>query len=524
MTVSADDVRAVAATARSDAEALRADIRWGWETARDEIRRHWLGLAAVQANVAMETQLAGIAVCADVLDDLARSLDRLAMSVDRATVHRAAARRLADEAGGWAGELEPGWTDALPEAVRTGVEQLLRWAKDEVELADLSCAEEIDALTSVAPQVISAPEQPRWRATPPGSWRLDLPPPDRLLAAWAAAARPPRRPPVPRSVIGDAAEAALSPQEVAADPSRGVAAREIAARMELESAATSGDPRRAAEARTLLYDGQGSARTYALYDPKRGSVAEVVGELASARTVVVLVPGVGSSVDTWPAVRTQIEALYEALRAESGGGVAVVGWLGSPAPSNILVAARASYAKAAGPSLRDFVAGLGVPSKAITLVGHSYGAVVAGEAIRDGLRPAAVVGVAGPGLGPGVRSSADLFGTPTYVLTDPRDPINDVQPVQSLLGAVVEAGLPMSPFTLPGSRAAVGTDYLGVDPIRLPGAIRLSTGTDRVPRPLIATDVDVHGNYFTPGGFVDRQIAAVALGLPVVPYDGPPGR
>jgi pimeloyl-ACP methyl ester carboxylesterase len=264
-----------------------------------------------------------------------------------------------------------------------------------------------------------------------------------------------------------------------------------------------------------------------LYDPVQGTIAQAVGDIDTARTVIVFVPGAGTTLANWNDVSRSINALYESLRAAAGGtGVAVVGWLGSSEPPNVIAAARASYARQAAPKLQEFVAHLGLrPDATLTVVGHSYGAVVSGLAVRGGLQPNALIGVAGPGFGPGVEDIDDLLGVPTYVLTDPLDPINNVQPAQNLFSAVVTAGLPIvSPFMARRLGGPPGIDSLGVAPIRLSGTTRLSTGNDSAARPTVPTEVSVHSRYFVEGGLVDRQIADVALGLAPIPYGGPEGK
>jgi hypothetical protein len=167
------------------------------------------------------------------------------------------------------------------------------------------------------------------------------------------------------------------------------------------------------------WTGQGCQ--FLAFDPRgNGRIVEVFGDLATADRIAVLVPGVANRADNFntglgdvrdraPAV--QARAMYDAARAGSPGGhVAVIAWLGYDAPQGVgRSAAREELARAGATSLDRFAKDLAImrPKATVTVIGHSYGSVVAGLAAAD--LPAQVkdlVVVGSPGMG--VTSVADL--------------------------------------------------------------------------------------------------------------------
>jgi pimeloyl-ACP methyl ester carboxylesterase len=178
-----------------------------------------------------------------------------------------------------------------------------------------------------------------------------------------------------------------------------------------------------APGRLLAYDRRGDGR-----------IVEVFGDLATARRVVVIVPGAGWSLHkilTWPQTTDRADPITgaRALLAEIGdqapaarSRVAVIVWLGYDAPENIdRESARSERAAAGARALTRFVAGL--PGHgAVILVGHSYGTVVAGRAAAHSPRVTDVVALASPGMDAG--SAAGLrTGARVWAARVPGDPI-----------------------------------------------------------------------------------------------------
>ncbi|MEV5354436.1 alpha/beta hydrolase [Streptomyces sp. NPDC086081] len=217
------------------------------------------------------------------------------------------------------------------------------------------------------------------------------------------------------------------------------AARTAAAHHDRDRAAA--DRRLASPDRQLLaFDGRGSGR-----------VTEVLGDLARADRVAVLVPGSDTSIDTYGRFHAAATALHRQLtrHAPAGTRTAVVAWLGYETPGTVSTTVTTTgRADQAAPHLRALVTRLRAvtgPGTRLSLLCHSYGSVVcarsaAGLAVDD----IALVGSPGTGAGSAAalhtrariwaarggddwvenvpHLSADLFGTTVGFGTDPVSP------------------------------------------------------------------------------------------------------
>jgi Alpha/beta hydrolase len=162
------------------------------------------------------------------------------------------------------------------------------------------------------------------------------------------------------------------------------------------------------------------------YDPRGdGRLIQVFGDLAAARHVAVIVPGSGwhltnlltrtdqpgaDPITSAGALRRELNLLDPRAR------VAVVVWLGYDAPEDVdRQAARSERAVAGAGSLVRFVEGL--PRQAhVSLLCHSYGAVVCGRAAHAE-RIGELVTLAAPGMdvssAAGLRTSAQVWAART---------------------------------------------------------------------------------------------------------------
>jgi predicted alpha/beta hydrolase family esterase len=205
--------------------------------------------------------------------------------------------------------------------------------------------------------------------------------------------------------------------------------------------------------------------------PDRPATA-TFGDIVHATHIAVLVPGMGASLDG-AALLDRARHLYDAARVLVPD-VAVVGWVGYSPPGAIDVLID-DDAVAGGDALTDYVASL--PSAArVTVVAHSYGSVVAGEALRDGMHADAVVLVGSPGVGAATAASATAA-------------VGDAMPIIYAERA---------PFDGVGLSEAYGRDP--ADP-RF-GAVRLATGPE----------VRGHSAYFDEGTLALENMAAVVAG------------
>ncbi|MFF3319817.1 alpha/beta hydrolase [Streptomyces sp. NPDC003035] len=134
-----------------------------------------------------------------------------------------------------------------------------------------------------------------------------------------------------------------------------------------------------------------------------GRGVEVLGDLARAERIAVLVPGSDTALGS---ERFRNGAL--ALQRQLGERAAVLAWLGYRTPATASAAAvTPGRAEAAAPALRDLVGELKAakPTARLTLLCHSYGSVVCAEA-APGLPVAGIVLYGSPGTG--ADSAADL--------------------------------------------------------------------------------------------------------------------
>lgn len=131
-----------------------------------------------------------------------------------------------------------------------------------------------------------------------------------------------------------------------------------------------------------------------------------------------------------PAV--QAGQLYQELRAgDPAARVAVLAWLGYDPPDGVLTAAGGVGAQRGAAGLAMLLRELATrnPAATITLVGHSYGALVVSLAATDA--PAQVTDVVSlGGVGAGVQRADDLHGRRFWAAEAPTDWIRRVPPVR----------------------------------------------------------------------------------------------
>ncbi|MEU8626229.1 alpha/beta hydrolase [Streptomyces sp. NPDC048669] len=238
---------------------------------------------------------------------------------------------------------------------------------------------------------------------------------------------------------------------------------------------SSHDPRYA----HLAADGH---RRILAFDPRgRGQVAEVFGDLATARRVSVVVPG--SDIDAGTFDRTTDvygtpAGMAKSLYARTGPGTAVIAWAGYTTPVGLgLDAATGTLAEAGSARLTHFTDGLAAAGVPVTTVFcHSYGSVVCGLAAPR-LHAADLVVLGSPGMrADNVR--ALHTDARVWAAKDPGDWIGKVPHIEF-------AGL------------GHGTDPASPD-----------FGARRIP----ADDAEGHTGYFAPGTKSLRAFAAIAAG------------
>jgi hypothetical protein len=167
----------------------------------------------------------------------------------------------------------------------------------------------------------------------------------------------------------------------------------------MRAAERSGDGQRARALAALR------TRQVVFFDPRGpGLAGEVIGNLATARHVAILVPGADTSLSTFFAPRPTSPGVAasalaaQAHRLDPGERFAVIAWLGYPAPDTFRPAVLTSGDAGRGAqALRPLVRALARHGDQVALLCHSYGSVVCGLAAPH--LPAADIAVFGsPGM------------------------------------------------------------------------------------------------------------------------------
>jgi Alpha/beta hydrolase len=184
-----------------------------------------------------------------------------------------------------------------------------------------------------------------------------------------------------------------------------------------------------------------------LYRPEDGQIAIVHGNIATANTVIVTVPGTGTQMSNY--VEGGIEnsrayQLQQRAHQVSGQHIAVVAWLGYQAPQwNVAEnPGKTSFASEGGVSLSSFGAGLGIlTSQRLTAVGHSYGSTVVGYGARNGLAADNIVVLGSPGMSVNKVGALNLrSGAEVFAMRSTLDPVGGLsafgtEPTSSAFGA-----------------------------------------------------------------------------------------
>ncbi|TRW78973.1 alpha/beta hydrolase [Mycolicibacterium sp. 018/SC-01/001] len=233
-----------------------------------------------------------------------------------------------------------------------------------------------------------------------------------------------------------------------------------------ESGADDGSRRRLALYRDLLaevddpaHPGRRIRRQILGFDPARSSLLELHGDLASARGVAVLVPGVNTTIEGSAAN----SATARRFVSGSGGEAAVITYLGGPFPQVhnpldvLLEAADPDRALDMAPRLVAFTEDVErtvAPGVPVTVIGHSYGGSIVGTAETLGMTSDRTLFLAAAGAGVGVDDPTEWHnrnpGVVRFSMTAPGDFIEIVQ------------GIPGGPH--------------GADPDEMPGVIPLAAG------------------------------------------------
>jgi len=218
-----------------------------------------------------------------------------------------------------------------------------------------------------------------------------------------------------------------------------------------------------------------------LYRPERDHYGFAFGELSAARHIAVIVPGVGRELNLVHDWLPWAQNLYEATERS-----AVVLWKGYDDPGDLAVAVadlaiEDRRAQDGAKRLSAFVTLLQedepAGERSVTVVAHSFGSVVAGEALANyAMACTDVVVLGSPGIGVENIEKLHLQAGHFFAEKAPRDLV-------------------------------AGLGVVGTDPASLTfGGTRMATNGPGRP------DVAEHSNYFTRGSRTLENIGAVVMG------------
>ena len=229
-----------------------------------------------------------------------------------------------------------------------------------------------------------------------------------------------------------------------------------------------------------------------------GRVVQVFGDLVSAQHIMVFVPGMDNEINDYRAsLQKRAQSVLAEMQRQAGPGVpvAVVAWLGYDTPDYTPVrlvtqAATSNKAVDGAKALESDLANIRKqnPRAHITVLAHSYGTVVLGEAMRRGLNVSDAIAVGSPGMNTTSRKKLLSPGAKFWAS-------------KSQKSAWSIASKPI--VTVPFDPISVLPTH-GEDPSAKGfGANRFSSG-----------DSIGHSDYFRAGTAALRNIVAIGLGRP----------
>lgn len=398
----------------------------------------WSGPSATAAAGVLSRLSAVTATRSADLDDSLRQLRRAVTEAAEAQEAAFEAESLATSvhSGAWAPEL-PELDDAteLGQAARfeAACERVRRHAADAAAAAQRADEDlpDLDATGELASASWCA-----WLDGVPGRAQVDVPlmptgrSPEDTAAWWSV-----------MSSAQQLAAIARDPSAVGALSGIPAWARDRANRMVLARAMSIGDDAHAGTGRAVAQEisereTAGEQVQLLELDVEEGLVALALGDLDTADSIGLLVPGTGTDVASdLDAVADDAAAVGDAARAAAPGlAVATVAWLGYRTPPDLGRAGNpfAGYARDGGRALNATLNGLasgravtpgGRPH--VTVVGHSYGTVVIDRAADAPGRVAAddVVLLGSPGM---ENEAAELEVETVYEASAFGDPVSSL--------------------------------------------------------------------------------------------------
>ena len=242
-----------------------------------------------------------------------------------------------------------------------------------------------------------------------------------------------------------------------------------------------------------------------------GQVVEVLGDLVGAKHVVLIVPGMTNELANYETgLRPKAVNFLAEMRRQAGhNDVAVVAWLGYDTPDGSvggLYRARGSgLAKRGAASLTADLRTIRqiTATSHLTVVGHSYGSVVLGQAMHRGLRRrevADVVVVGSPGMD---ASSRRELGSPDVTLWASKATLTVPKRVTSPFNRIKVLLPPLIPDI-----GAVTVDPVAFAPAHGEDPSAHGFGAQR----FSSSGTLTHGSYFAPNSVALNNMAKIAVG------------
>jgi hypothetical protein len=229
-----------------------------------------------------------------------------------------------------------------------------------------------------------------------------------------------------------------------------------------------------------------------------GRVVQVFGDLVSAQHIIVFVPGMDNEINDYrESLQKRARSVLAEMQRQAGPGipVAVVAWLGYDTPdytpvSLVTQAATSNKARDGAKALETDLTLIRKqnPRAHITVLAHSYGTVVLGEAMKRGLNVSDAIAVGSPGMNTASRQSLQSPTVRFWASKSKRSAWS--------LGSKPIVTVPVDPISVLPTH--------GEDPSAKGfGAHRFSSA-----------DSIGHSDYFRAGTVALRNIAAIGLGRP----------
>jgi Alpha/beta hydrolase len=174
-----------------------------------------------------------------------------------------------------------------------------------------------------------------------------------------------------------------------------------------------------------------------------GGAIEISANASSATSIAIYLGATGSNLGNWGGIAGRVKALQVA----SGDRLATVAYQWFDAPQGVLDAGRTGPSAGSGQQLSEFIAALQKGGKRVTLIGHSWGGLVANEAVRQGSQPDGLVLM-------GSLASPNSFG-PVRSMMNFRSSSDDTE---SIARAVAPSYRTRSPFSQPNKGGVLQYD------------------------------------------------------------------